>query len=167
MPKNKKKVYLHFPDLTYKILFLAQNYSPLISNNGHPQQGATRSSQRPIESLDEGLMGGSSCAALTTKGCLTRCHHRWPGRTISLRKPAGHVINFLFVPPSPSPPLPPPRDAQMTGCALVRFLWCMLWWRISSSERANFFWQLDQRQVKGFSPDEKGINKEENRKSLL
>lgn len=55
---------------------------------------------------------------------------------------------------------PPPFDAQMAGCSLVRFLWCMLWWRISSSDRANFFWQLDQRQVKGFSPDRQGVNKE-------
>lgn len=39
--KFKKKVYLHFPDLTYKILFLAQNYSPLILNNRHREQGAT------------------------------------------------------------------------------------------------------------------------------
>jgi len=29
----------------------------------------------------------------------------------------------------------------------------MLWWRTSSSERANFFWQLGHRQLKGFSPE--------------
>lgn len=89
-------MYLHFPDLTYKILFLAQTYSPLISNNRHPEQGATWSSQRPLESLGEGLKGGIGCEALTTSGCLTRHRHRWPGRAIFLPKPAGHVINFLF-----------------------------------------------------------------------
>lgn len=55
---------------------------------------------------------------------------------------------------------PQPLAAQMAGCSLVRFLWCMLLWRTSSSERANFFWQLGQRQVNGFSPDKKWTNKE-------
>lgn len=31
------------------------------------------------------------------------------------------------------------------------FLLCILWWRTNSSDRANFFWQLGHRQLKGFS----------------
>lgn len=90
-------MYLHFPDLTYKIVFLAQNYSPLIWNNGHPGQGATRSSQRPLESLDEGLNGGIGCAALTTSACLTR-HRLSPqtGRTCH-QLPLLHLLLFLFL----------------------------------------------------------------------
>lgn len=41
----------------------------------------------------------------------------------------------------------------MASCSLLRFLWCMLWCLTSSSLRANLFWQLGQRQLKGFSPD--------------
>lgn len=37
--------------------------------------------------------------------------------------------------------------------SLLRFLWCMLWCRTSSSLRANFFWQLGHRQLNGFSPE--------------
>lgn len=56
----------------------------------------------------------------------------------------------------------------MVNWSLLRFLWCMLWCLTSSSLRANFFWQLGHRQLKGFSPDsnetdgpEKGDDREE------
>lgn len=48
--------------------------------------------------------------------------------------------------------LSPCRTPQSASWSLVMFLWCMLWWRTNSSERANFFWQLCHRQLKGFSP---------------
>lgn len=44
------------------------------------------------------------------------------------------------------------RPPQSASWSLVIFLWCMLWWRTNSSDRANFFWQLGHRQLKGFSP---------------
>lgn len=44
------------------------------------------------------------------------------------------------------------RPPQSASWSLVMFLWCMLWWRTNSSDRANFFWQLGHRQLKGFSP---------------
>lgn len=47
--------------------------------------------------------------------------------------------------------LSPCRTPQSASWSLVMFLWCMLWWRTNSSERANFFWQLCHRQLKGFS----------------
>lgn len=41
---------------------------------------------------------------------------------------------------SASPPAGPRAAwAQSANCSLVMFLWCMLWWRTSSSDRANFF----------------------------
>lgn len=42
---------------------------------------------------------------------------------------------------------------QRADCCLVMFFSCMLWCLTSSSERANFFWQLGQRQINGFSPE--------------
>lgn len=90
--------------------------------------------------------------------------NHWPGSSVLLHLLAGHNVTVLLV--LPRPPRPPPT-VQMAGCSLVRFLWCMLWWRTSSSERANFFWQLDQRQVNGFSPDGEGTNNKKWDKSLL
>lgn len=91
-------------------------------------------------------------AALATLVRLAWHHNRWPSsKRLSLL--AG--MRFCHLPLRHCPPV----AAQMAGCSLLRFLWCMLWWRTSSSERANFFWQLDQRQVKGFSPDKEGTDK--------
>lgn len=129
-------VYQHFPDLIYiKILILAQNYASLIANSTQPGQVASHSVWTASKSVENPL-----------RSPLTRpCH-----------------LSQLPSSPLPLPLAPPPLPgiAQMTGCSLVWFLWCMLWWRISSSERANFFWQLDQRQLKGFSPDEKRVVRE-------
>ena len=92
----------------------------------------------------------------------------WQGTITADQAPASFLFFFYKAGTAYChPPLHPlPLTAQMAGCSLVRFLWCMLWWRISSSERANFFWQLDQRQVKGFSPDEEGTDKEKNRRNV-
>lgn len=120
----------HFPDLAYKILILAQNYASFISNDTQPGQVASQSSWTASESLER------KSPAFTAD----------PGPTIS----PNFLLHLYLLHPLPG-------IAQMTGCSLVWFLMCMLWWRISSSERANFFWQLDQRQVKGFSPDEKRV----------
>lgn len=57
------------------------------------------------------------------------------------------VCLFVF------PPVAMVPEAYMASCSLLRFLWCMLWCLTSSSLRANLFWQLGQRQLKGFSPD--------------
>ncbi len=43
--------------------------------------------------------------------------------------------------------------SQTAHWSLLTFLWCILWCLTSSSERANFFWQLGQRHVNGFSPE--------------
>lgn len=43
--------------------------------------------------------------------------------------------------------------SQTADWSLLTFLWCILWCLTSSSERANFFWQLGQRHVNGFSPE--------------
>lgn len=49
-------------------------------------------------------------------------------------------------------------QVQMASWSLVRFLWCMLWCRTSSSLRANFFWQFGHRQLNGFSPERGGMD---------
>lgn len=59
------------------------------------------------------------------------------------------VCLFVCLPPVAMVP-----EAYMASCSLLRFLWCMLWCLTSSSLRANLFWQLGQRQLKGFSPDQ-------------
>lgn len=92
-------------------------------------------------------------AALATSVSLAKHHNRWPGSRHLFLLAGTTYCHIPLCPP------PPPLAAQMAGCSLVRFLWCMLWWRTSSSERANFFWQLDQRHVKGFSPDKEGTRK--------
>lgn len=102
-------------------------------------------------------------AALATSASLAKDHNRWPGSRRLFLLAGTTYCHIPLCPP------PPPLAAQMAGCSLVRFLWCMLWWRTSSSERANFFWQLDQRHVKGFSPDKEGTRKktEKQEKALL
>lgn len=132
-----------------------------MSDNQSARWGASWRSRGTSEPLHVGWLRGSISWASPLSACVARHHNRWPGSSIfffSFYK-AGTVYCHL-------PLHPLPLAAQMAGCSLVRFLWCMLWWRISSSERANFFWQLDQRQVKGFSPDEEGTDKGKNRRNV-